>query len=411
VILPAQYKIRWIKGNSTSYFIGADHIYGGDAKIFEWDGSAENYTREYGMQSDVVFSCVVKNDIPYVFTRNGKLLRYNGGGFTEVARLPIAHTYYDLSTRTYNTNLNDGTSFNVMPNGMDIIDGNVHILLNGALNNGTVNYLDSMFSGIYEYDESIGLYNKYNLSRYVSGARIDFGGGSILKAGGLKNLNDRNFFAGFSTYTDISTTERHVIATINTLYDNRGYLITPKIQVPGELQKWQRLWIKHRLKNSGNTTIPNKLIVKYRTAESILSNFKAPVTWVDTTSFTSISGISNCVGEGDWSTASIGDEITIMRGHGAGVIAHIVSITNNAGTYTIVIDETLESAATTTANLYVRNWKKLGEVTHTSDTPIDFALYDTSSWIQFKVELRGLYDGCELEELQVISEPHNNNLS
>ena len=407
ITLRPEFKIRWIKGNSTSYFIGADHIYGGEGKVFEWDGTTENFNREYGIESDISFSCAIKNEIPYTFTRGAKLLRFNGGGFTEVARLPIAHTLFDTTTKRYGVYLNDGSSLNVRPNGMDVIDGNVHIALNGGLVGGTVDFLDTANSGIYEYDENIGLYNKYAFSKYKTGSRVDFGEGSIYRAGALKNLNDRSFFTGFSTYTDIATTERHAILAPSSTIENRGHIITPKLQTSGETNKWQRIWLKHRLK-----TTTDEIIVKYRSSQNLTSNFRAYVTWVDTTSFTGIGGVSNCVGDGDWSTASVGDEITVMRGHGSGVVAHITSIANNAGTYTITIDNTLASNSTTTAMVYVRNWIKLGTITSTDDQPKSFAINTTpKSWSQFKIELRGQYDGCELEEIQVISDNENKGTS
>lgn len=414
VTLRPEFKIRWIRGNTNSYFIGADHIYGGNGKVFEWDGTSENFNREYDIQSDISFSCAVKQEIPYVFNRNGQLLKYNGGGFSEVARLPIAHTTFSVANEIYGAYLQDAWSdiLNVTPNGMDVVDGKVCIALNGGLNGGTINTLDTMPSGIYEYDENIGLYNKYPFSNYKSGSRINFGGNSIYRSGGLKNINNHNFFAGFSTFTNATTDEKHSIITLSPTIATRGSFVTPKIQTPGELQKWQRLWTKHRLKTSDD-----KIIVKYRTSESINSNFRAVVTWVNTTSFTGLSGVANCVGEGDWSTASIGDEVEITLGHGAGILAHITSIVLSGGDYTITIDETLEAAATTTARVNVRNWKKLGTITHTDDNPISFALnkegqkLSTSSWIQFKVELRGLYDGCELEEMQIISDTENKGTS
>lgn len=415
VTLRPEFRIRWIRGNSSAYYIGADHKYGGEGKVFEWDGLSENFNREYGIQSDISFACAVKGEIPYIFNRNGQLMRFTGGGFEEVAKLPIAYTRTAPQFDKANVYLYDGFDliFSVTPNGMDVIDGNINILINGSIEGFTPYTLDAMPSGIYEYDENIGLYHKYTLgTNRLTGTRTDFGNRIIRKAGALKNAWNGAIIAGFSAHIDNGSTLRHCIDVLSAGPHSRSYIITPKLQTSGETQKWQRIWTKFRAKDSGDTSIPNKLVVKYRTDESVDSNFWSTITWTSTTTFTSTN--SNTVGEGNWGTMSVGDEIEIARGTGSGIIAHVVSSVLDGSTYTITIDETIPDISVTGATVHVRNWKKISDITHSDTSPKSLPINTTAkSWIQFKIELRGFgtQDAIELEEIQIISNNENSGTS
>lgn len=180
-----------------------------------------------------------------------------------------------------------------------------------------------------------------------------------------------------------------------TIGENRGSITTTKIQSASIQDNWTMIYLKYDHAFQGN----DKVIVKFRT--NLKENYPLLVssnsTWVTSTSFTSAF---------DWSQASIGNEISITAGRGAGCLAHIVSLTNNAGTWTVVVDEAIPNVTAGDISVYmiVENWIKAttggaNEVANAIKNSLDA---DSSKWIQLKFEVRGVSDPY-IEEIQLIN--------
>lgn len=179
--------------------------------------------------------------------------------------------------------------------------------------------------------------------------------------------------------------------------ENRGSFVTTKIATSKVEDMWGRFLGKLRgLLNSND-----KAILKYRISEKQffplgpknLQFSDILMTWVSTTQFTTTDAL--------FAYVSAGDEIEIVKGAYAGALCHVSSISVNAGTYTVNIDETfpLISASDTSLGI-VDNWTKLGIITST-DAKLhkSFPVDKPSKWIQLKVELRG--EDVQFEEAQV----------
>jgi hypothetical protein len=85
---------------------------------------------------------------------------------------------------------------------------------------------------------------------------------------------------------------------------------------------------------------------------------------------------------------AVGDEVEITQGVGSGMCSHITVITNNAGTYTVTVDETHTGATTQTAKARLNKWIKMSELTsNTTARFVDekFKIGATSPWVQLKV--------------------------
>ena len=91
----------------------------------------------------------------------------------------------------------------------------------------------------------------------------------------------------------------------------------------------------------------------------------------------------------------------IWSGAGAGMSAHIVTATNNAGTWTVVLDESMRCASGNKSTVLFDSFKKLGVITKdTTGNPLNqvtLPLGQNSKWIQVKLELRG--NNVVVEEL------------
>ena len=204
-------------------------------------------------------------------------------------------------------------------------------------------------------------------------------------------VTDNLMFTAQLTYPD-----KVVINQTVPLLPNRGYFITPKLNSSNIEDIYNQVSIKHRPLRTDE-----KIIVKYRTVEKLDVPFGSfdkgqtlAGTWTDTNTFTTTLDMTN---------AEVGDEIEIVAGKGAGMLFHIESLSNNAGTWTVNLDETfIHAVANDTMYFYVTNFKKLETITSANTSGIDHltvSLDKNSKFLQLKVELRGI--DVTIEELQV----------
>ena len=129
-----------------------------------------------------------------------------------------------------------------------------------------------------------------------------------------------------------------------------GYFITSK-QYSSQVEDiWQKVYtVYEKLK-----TTTDKIILKYRTEEDEAT--EATISWVTTNSILSSDDLSNY---------ERGDEIQVIQGSGSGKTAHISSITEAGGIYSILLDDTFPGASGTSKVLFSK-WKKLGEFDSTN---------------------------------------------
>lgn len=190
------------------------------------------------------------------------------------------------------------------------------------------------------------------------------------------------------------TTTATFIASVVTDQENRGYFISQKFESDNVEDMWQRMTTKFK-----PLIYPeDKIIIKYRPIGNTLPDYETfnlvnvgVTLWVDSDTYTTTNDISTIKTRAD---AGIYDEVEIIAGKGSGYTAHITSITESGGTYTVNLDETIPGV---TAGDKLRpvysNWIKLDEIN--TSTPSNEAGYaetaisDASSDIQTKTELRG----------------------
>lgn len=416
VTIDAGLTITCIRASSNRIWILTESTTGGKGYIFEWDGTATQAAKSYRLESSGALACVIKDDIPYVFDTNGNLLVWNGGTFQKLAGLNRKNNkllYNPLSTTSNRF---------IHPNGMSIVKGKINILLKGTNydnSDDTVASIEETIpSGIYEYDETRGLVHKYSFGLTKSNGTItDYGQVKIALPGGLTELNfpststSRNgqFLCGCAYYSDNGSTE---IAGI--FYDDSkdtlqkaGYFITTKLQAqdPNGLLSVQNTWqtIYTIYKNLLNST--DKIVVKYRVVDA--DPVQANITWQSTTTFTVL---NSAVVVSNYWTSGTGGEVEIINGIGAGKSSHITNAVNNAGTWTVTVDETY-TGATSTATARFQNWKKLSALVYnaatTNGVTYDQAgIGDLTNWVQFKVWM--LFTGKnEIERMIIINNDTN----
>jgi len=490
--LPNVYKVSSIVCNGTLAYIGTRHDASGEARLFIWDGNGTTASESYGVDAFEIASVKAYESSVVVLTSDGRLLRFTGGGFEELAVLPVYNTQYDWSN-----DLNDYSS--VANRGM-IVDGSlIYIVLSSQLTSNVVDYLPHFVGGVWCYDPVVGLYHRHapsytritkqtNLATgsvntgtgeiTVTSAPItgtpfiyDCGGGAFLTplkqgrayfvikvdattikvadseadalAGTAITLTSTGnsaqdlFFYNTTDYGFSRTDNRASIAVLSdtmrddkfagriafsstagakaTLTDvavlntpcpplpNRGYIITPKMYSLNLEDKYNAIHLKYnKLKRD------DKIIIKYKTSQrddwpitldyrDVDSIGDGKGTWTDTDTFTT---------DKDLSTVVAGDEIEIVYGVGSGFTAHVSSISEASGTYTVNLDEEfIFASATDQFYFVVDNWTKLDTIDKDNKkTKMRLPKVGASEFIQFKIELRGV-ETC-IREIQVLNQIH-----
>lgn len=374
--------ISWIRSTSNRVWIGTINFNGSGAYIYAWDGDTANtWNESYRLESAGSYACLIKDDVPWIIDAEGKLMAFNGGTFVEKARFPIDHSLGKYLPYTYK-----GTQRPVHYNGMCLNDGRINILFNSApYDTGFPNSasLERCPSGIWEYEENIGLYHKNSLGNSTSAGTInDFGQQKLKYVGALEFIKlprlaltagsiNGSYVVGAEYYTTATTSLKGLWYDdfANTL-QKAGTFVTSKIFSPNVSESWTDLAIRfEKFKNASN-----KIVVKYRTEES--DPVDATITWTNDGNIfsTTQTGIS------------VEDEVEFIQGVGSGYCAHITSIEDaGGGSYNITVDQTVSgTSAGTTAKARFQKWIKIKTITD-DELPFDkTGLKIQTPWIQFK---------------------------
>lgn len=157
--IPSDHVVVWIRWRNNTLYIGTRNINGGEAKLYLWNGAGTAAQSGWGVQCDWIFSgCEYDNGIA-VIASSGRLLKFNGGGFDELADLPVYFTNFSWSSSNATFNIVG----NVASRGMCAKGKRLYINLNGAVRLGYGSISDQLPnqpSGVWCYDPDVGLYHK-----------------------------------------------------------------------------------------------------------------------------------------------------------------------------------------------------------------------------------------------------------
>jgi len=404
--LPANYRIQWIRSDYSRTLIGCRNMNGGNTAVFEWDEVSPTWTNKYDVDCQWVLSGAFRNTDFFVVTNDGRLMKFNGGGFSTVSQLPIY--------KTLQGDWESGFALSVVhQRGMDVIEGRINIMLSAEIN-GSSNYYPNFLSGIWEFDESTGLNHKYgatystNETDFVQ-IQLGAGAGAIASividpiTGGPNPATGGILLFGARVDADGSN-GYYELLSLTTDGPNRGSFVTTRIETQDIADDSKKLWVKYR----GLFTQEDKIIfkIKEKVRNGLPFTCNTNITWLSTTSFT-----TNATDVAQWVNVLVGDEVTVLNRTGAGAAANISSIsTPIANVYTVTLGEAiLGVTAADTALVLVDNFRLL-ETTITSSNEtgyegIPFEQTNPSDWIQVKVEMRGSYL-VTIEELQIVSASH-----
>jgi len=376
--LGAGWTITMLVAGNDRLWIGLLNSQGSGGLVYEWDGQSENTTsRSYKIEEGVVAG-IVKDNTPYIVTSNGKFMAFTGASFQEVARLPISNFPLEDSISESNVRW-------IHPNGMAVVEDNIQMLISNEVEGSTSIQNQTLPSGIWEYSTKTGLTHKYSMSTSPVGGTVvtDYGqidtdtqgrGGALLyyKSEGSTTQNGTTL-AGmrlkdqtYGIYCDdtLDTTQKW------------GYFTTVKFLSSGISDKWSKIYAVYKKFLDSS----DRIVIKYKTQDD--TPIEAAITWVSTTQFTSTTDIS---------AYTEGDEVQVTYGAGSGKSAHISSITESGGTYTVNLDDTF-TGVSGAAGIRLEKWIKAESITGDNAEKQWNALtlnkQNVSPWIKFKVCLQ-----------------------
>lgn len=366
--------------------------------VFKWDGNTATDPNSAYIIPDAsgILAAVIKDDRPWCLDNNGRLMYFNGGTFVPArnGRLPVKNP------KQLKNSLSAQNDRWIHPNGMVVVDGRIRILINNENADNGATIEENLASGIWEYDSDIGWYHLTSLS-LCTNAVTDYGQNRISQAGALyfaktsatTSTTNGTMLAGATVLTDASTTAANIYYNdSNDTIQKYGYIVTSKIYSRNLTDIWQL--VVPRFKKFLNSS--DEIVVKVRFDDPAPT--EATITWTSTTTFTTTTDISAY----NPTTLGYNPEVEVLQGKGSGKCAHITSVANNAGTYTVTVDEAFTGATSGTAKARFQNWKKIGSYTGQTKKFARLPVNASDTWIQIKVCL--LFTGKdELDDLIVIN--------
>lgn len=362
--------------------------------ILAWDGFSAQVTDDKTFSVAGCLAMCVLNDVPYAMDSEGRVLRFSGYGFEEVARLPIDKILLRGATLSAGA-LAEGRFIHM--NGMVATKNNtIQVLIRNRNEDASGTITENIASGIWELDletKSFTHKHSFTLKAMGSSAITDFGQNRINSAGALK-LNPFSeagatgrgtLLAGCSYFTDATTTKAGIFidSPTNANTDNegqkRGYFVTTWFDAEDILEYWEAIWAMFRLFLAAT----DKITFKYRLSE-VDPTGEITITWVNTTSFTTTTDV----------LAYIGFEVEVLRGTGGGSCSKITNVVNNGGTYTVTLDNAVTGVTTGTAVARFQKWiNLLPEITGQVDAYAQVPIMEKGTRIQLKILLQWTGNG------------------
>ena len=391
--------ITFMEYTSTRIWIGTVSQNGGRGFVYAWDGAQTTVNESYQLKAGGALSCVIEEDKPVIMDTNGALLEFNGGTFVEVAKLNRINKKVLFNAFGKNNN-----RF-IHPNGMDIIDGRINLVIDGSnfdgLHNGTQD--ETIPSGVWEYTKETGLYHKTSVGLTKAGGTItDYGQSRVLGAGAIREIitgsagtpiiTDGKYLVGMSYFTDATTTTNGVFYdnTLNTLAKS-GYLITPKIQGSSVEDVWQKAYAILR----PFVTNTDSISIKY--AVSQIDPTEGTATWQNSLSF---------ITSTDVSAYGVGDEVEIIQGIGAGMSANITAIQSLSGSkWLVTVDTTMNGSLNSTALVRFQHWIKTDPASLNGLQYKEYSFIANASWIRLKIQMN-YTGGDEIDSILIINSGH-----
>lgn len=158
LILPNDFFITSMCYFNQNLYIGTSNRYGEKAALYVWNGQGTAAQGVFQVDSNIIFDVCVFQESVIIFAGNGRLLQFNGSGFS-----PLPNGEFPLFFA--NLHLTDETNISIY-RGCLKSNGNLLYISFSDIQN-TRRIILNQPSGIWCYDPKVGLYNRYSLSNSI----------------------------------------------------------------------------------------------------------------------------------------------------------------------------------------------------------------------------------------------------
>jgi hypothetical protein len=153
--LPADFVVQSIATNGNYAYIATRHEENGEAMMFIWTGINTTNDGSYGVGTYGIGSIRKYSSSVVIMDSLGRLLQFNGSGFTELAALPVYYTRANWGDPS-----NDYSG--IRNRGM-VVDGDlIYINIATETDDSATRYLPNQLGNIWCYDPKVGLYQRYS---------------------------------------------------------------------------------------------------------------------------------------------------------------------------------------------------------------------------------------------------------
>lgn len=150
--IASQFQVTTMRYRNGYLYIGTKHLYGGEARVFIWNGSGTNAQYECPVGAEWVYAMTEYQDSVAVVTSSGQILKISGVSAVPIANFPV---YYQKQARWQNGGATlIGKVFN---RGIRTVGDKIYINIDGSVDTG---FVPEMKSGIWVYDPDMGLYHR-----------------------------------------------------------------------------------------------------------------------------------------------------------------------------------------------------------------------------------------------------------
>lgn len=362
--------INWLVITKNALFIGLANKAGElhDSQICYYEPSSE-VTRLFRIPEGQTVG-FFHNENCWVLDKAGQLRVYNGSDFRVADYFPTYFTDEDFT----------------LPhrNGIFSRNGIIYFLWEGQYPHA---------GGVWVYEEG-RLYHKHPFV-FSPSELSSFGAIDTVAGWGALFPNGNSWYAGVAIYdgaleevTGIFSNAENETITVEP--DKIGVITTPRMVAPERDQIWQRIFAKYNKNNDAQ--------LKFRTRSSDYDETwdaeSYTGTWSGQDTFTSAT--SEFISKVDNGDIQIGDEVTIRKGAGAGLVATIIDISGTAPK-TVTVDNPLDNLTGDDMTFSTQHWQ---EITNGN------LVGGQSEWVQVKAVIK---DDSELEELQITSDANETN--
>lgn len=382
---------------------------GTQGSVLTWDGVSPQITAEFRLVGAGVLCMWTHENTPYAVDTFGRILRFVGYGFEEIARLPIGDALLQRATSS------GGSGIFIHHNGMVSTTNNTLLISISNLNEDSgATVQENIQSGVWELDLSNGnLTHKHAFTLKDRGSTTitDYAQNRMAGVGAIKlntfqadsSAGRSSLIAGGTIYTDATTSKSAIFVEDPLQSGNaqkRPYLVTNWFTSDQIEDNWQKIWTVYRRFLSET----DKMTFKYRFDEE--APIEATITWVDTTHFTTTTDITAYYPTATGFDGVYGGEVEVLAGTGSGACVHITNVTLNTGTYTVTIDNVVTGVTTGTAKARFQKWiKLLPEITGQVNSYAELPIGKNSTRIQIKCCMEFTGEN-EFHKFMLVSESH-----